>query len=593
MPTNMSLNASPLSKTNRWTAFLVVLFAAIALGRILLSYKNTSQGFDEPCHVAAGIELVDKGRYTLDDVHPPLSRWAIGLPLYLAGERYPTMGPGSTSRDYNVVGNSILYDSGHYMRDLVLARLGVLPFFFFAVFIVLLWALREFGDFSAVMAVALFTSLPIVLAFSGVAYSDMAAASTQAAALLSFVIWLEKKTARSGILLGIALGLALSAKFTSLIFLPAGAAAIWIAKRIFSGKTNAVRAPSPVQLAKQLALAALIALILLWGGYKFAFGHVREDMQLSVSTMPTFQNFPAPLRRAARGLVLSDPRIPAPGLVKGLATVWVLNHGAPSCYLLGQIKRGGWWYFYLVGIAVKSPLPFLILTLVGVFASWRLARQGQWAALAPAASALAILLVTMPVKYNAGMRHVMVIFPLLAIVAGGGCSYLWQLRMKGTAVCRVVLLGLLAWQGVSTWCARSDYLAYFNELAGQDPSRILVMGCDLDCGQDLGRLAGELRMRNVSHVTLALWTSADINRTDLPDFAVAEPFKPASGWFAISLRALRFGDLFHQTYPPEAFAWLSQYQPVARVGKTILLYYIPEKPKAASSAATEKASTLP
>jgi hypothetical protein len=27
-----------------------------------------------------------------------------------------------------------------------------------------------------------------------------------------------------------------------------------------------------------------------------------------------------------------------------------------------------------------------------------------------------------------------------------------------------------------------------------------------------------------------------------------------------------------------AFAWLDRYQPVARVGKSILLYYIPEKP---------------
>jgi len=29
-------------------------------------------------------------------------------------------------------------------------------------------------------------------------------------------------------------------------------------------------------------------------------------------------------------------------------------------------------------------------------------------------------------------------------------------------------------------------------------------------------------------------------------------------------------------YPPGAFDWLQAYQPVAHVGKTILLYYIPE-----------------
>jgi hypothetical protein len=35
------------------------------------------------------------------------------------------------------------------------------------------------------------------------------------------------------------------------------------------------------------------------------------------------------------------------------------------------------------------------------------------------------------------------------------------------------------------------------------------------------------------------------------------------------------GDVFHESYPPGAFAWLDRYQPVAYVGKTIRLYYIP------------------
>jgi hypothetical protein len=38
---------------------------------------------------------------------------------------------------------------------------------------VFLWTRREFGDFAAVMAAGLFTTLPIVLAFSGLAYTDL------------------------------------------------------------------------------------------------------------------------------------------------------------------------------------------------------------------------------------------------------------------------------------------------------------------------------------------------------------------------------------------------------------------------------------
>jgi hypothetical protein len=61
----------------------------IATTGILLTYKVTAQGSGERCHAAAAIEYLDKGTYTLDPVHPPLSRIAIGIPLYLGGERFP------------------------------------------------------------------------------------------------------------------------------------------------------------------------------------------------------------------------------------------------------------------------------------------------------------------------------------------------------------------------------------------------------------------------------------------------------------------------------------------------------------------------
>ena len=124
--------------------------------------------------------------------------------------------------------------------------------------------------------------------------------------------------------------------------------------------------------------------------------------------------------------------------------------------------------------------------------------------------------------------------------------------------------------------AQDDFLAYFNELAGSDPRKVMVARCDLDCGQDLDLLSRELHARNIAHATIAIWTSADPRHTDLPTFDVPQTYRPVSGWFAISLRALRFGNSFHAQYPAGAFDWLQAYQPVSRVGKTILLYHIPE-----------------
>jgi len=564
----------------RWPVVLCALLALAAVGRIISSYSLTSLAFDEPCHIAAAIELLARHTYKLDPVHPPLARIAIGLPIYLAGERYPKLSLPDQEITYHDVGNAVLWDSGHYARNLALARLGVLPFFLLATAIVFLWARREYGDLAAVMAAALFTTLPNVLAFSSIAYTDIVAAATQVGSFFAFVQWLDQPTKRSAVWLGLAAGLALASKATTVIFFPAAALAIvlgkWICTRTLVGE-NA----TPKQIVRHVAIVAAIAVVTLWASYGFAVGHVREGMNLSADSIPSFRQFPAPVARAGRWLVTSDPLIPAPALIKGVADAWVLNKEKPAAYLLGHIKEGGWWYFFLVGVAVKSPLPFLVLAGVGIISLKTFDAQRRWRAMAPLLAALAVLLVTMPVKYNAGVRHVMVVFPLLAIVAGSGCSYLWHQQERWRLPARIGLIVLLSWQLVSTMRAQTDFLAYFNEVAGSDPSKVMVAGCDLDCGQDLDRLSRELQSRHISHATIAIWTSADPRHTDLPSFDVPQAYRPVTGWFAISLRALRFGNSFHTQYPVGAFDWLQAYQPATHAGKTILLYHIPEeKPQA-------------
>jgi hypothetical protein len=558
----------------RFVPVVIVFLLLIAVTRILLTYKVTAQGFDEPCHVAAAIELLGRGTYTLDPVHPPLTRIAIGIPLYLVGERFPNW-PASDPRirNYNDVGNSVLYDDGHYLRNLSLARAAVLPFFVLALGLVFFWTRREFGNFAAAMAALLFSTLPVVLAFSGLAYTDLATGCMQFAALFAFTYWLETPTTRSTLVLGVTTGLALLAKFTTLLFLPVAAVAILLVKWPVERRPGPARNEVESGWLKKLGVVLAVAVIVVWAGYGFSGGNVRESMQISPESMPSFQHFPGPVRNIARSMVLRDSWLPAPALVKGAATAWALNKNAPLAYLLGKEKNGGWWYFFLVAVAMKTPLPFLLLGLIGLCVL--LSRPLRWTSLAPAAAVFAVFCVTMFVKYNAGIRHVMVAFPLLAVVAGCACGFLWQSPGRWRLLGRSVLVVLLLWQCISSLNAHPDYIAYFNELAGRDPSRVLVTGCDLDCGQDLFRLSRALHERNVSHLNIAVWSSADMSRMNLPAFQTPPPFQPVTGWLAISLRSLRMGDVFHTTYPPGAFAWLDGQRPVEQVGKTIRLYYFP------------------
>jgi hypothetical protein len=101
---------------------------------------------------------------------------------------------------------------------------------------------------------------------------------------------------------------------------------------------------------------------------------------------------------------------------------------------------------------------------------------------------------------NIGVRHVLVLYPLLAVGAAAATRVLWQRAAVMAGPTRRALQGaiaaLLLWQLATPVYSYPDYLAYFNFIAGEHPEEILV-DSDLDWGQDLRRLSQELARRKV------------------------------------------------------------------------------------------------
>ena len=162
------------------------------------------------------------------------------------------------------------------------------------------------------------------------------------------------------------------------------------------------------------------------------------------------------------------------------------------------------------------------------------------------------------------------LYPFLALTAGIGTVWLWRRWRIGVVI-------LLAWAAISGALAHPDYIAYFNELGGAHPERILV-DSDLDWGQDMARLGKELDRRRVPYLHMACLYTGDDTRLGLPAWDSLEPYQPVTGWIAVSHTMLQnYGWTAAQQRGRKdlAFAWLEQYQPVGRVGKSILLYYIP------------------
>src|SRR5215471_4691341 len=116
-----------LCSSVRSSVWVRIALACVILIACLLSastWRVYSHTWDEPEHLAAGVELLDRGRYEYDTEHPPIVRALIALGPYLAGAHsFGTPPPDGTQE-----GIDILYSGGHYDLYLTLARLGTLPF---------------------------------------------------------------------------------------------------------------------------------------------------------------------------------------------------------------------------------------------------------------------------------------------------------------------------------------------------------------------------------------------------------------------------------------------------------------------------------
>ena len=142
-------------------------------------------------------------------------------------------------------------------------------------------------------------------------------------------------------------------------------------------------------------------------------------------------------------------------------------------------------------------------------------------------------------------------------------AYLWSGR-------RAFAIVLIAWQ-LLTGLSHPDYFPYFNELAGRHADRYLL-DSNLDWGQDLLRLERELKRRNVQELGLKYFGPADLPRHRLPHWTELDPNRPMKGWIAIS--ELWYHGVWYDGYHENRYPWLVNEKPVARVGKSIRLYYI-------------------
>ena len=561
---------APIARATPSARLALALIVLGACGLVASTWHVFFATWDEPEHLAAGVELLDRGYYEYDTEHPPIGRVVLALGPYLAGAHsYGTPPPSGVTE-----GEDILYRDGKYDLYLTLARAGALPFLALLLFVTWLWARRMLaGEGAALLAVVLLLSVPAVLGHAGVAALDVAAAATILLALYALDRWLDTPSWRTALLFGLASGVAMGTKFSAVPYiglsLIALAATHWVlglrvppAVRV---STWRVRVPELLLVAA----AALVPLFIAYGIRAPNAARVAFRFNWAVSYL-----LGRPGLDHGLGVLLTHLWLPRElqDLVNGIVAVKAHNDEGHLSYLLGEVRMTGWWYFYLVALAVKTPLPLHAGGSVGV--AW-LAREGwrsgdNWR-FTPAVLIVAILVFASAFSHiNIGIRHVLILYPLLALGAAWVVTRAWRalrrmpnrhLAAAGTAV----LAGVLTWQLSTLWTAWPDYLAWFNETTSH-PEQVLV-DSDLDWGQDLRRLERRAAELRIPRLSLAYRGTADLTREPLPPFVNLPPHHPTSGWIAVSQLA--------RTRNTSDYAWLDAYQPVEHIGKSIDLYYVP------------------
>jgi hypothetical protein len=264
--------------------------------------------------------------------------------------------------------------------------------------------------------------------------------------------------------------------------------------------------------------------------------------------------------------------------------------GHPT-FAAGRLGNRGWWWYFPLAFAIKTPLTLLLLLGVSIgYVMLRLVKSRPQPSSLVRYAALGLF----PVLYggaslfssvNIGYRHLLPVLPFLVIGVSIAINmYRERLRRSGSPSVSLLAMGglvaLLLGQAVMALRLQPQPLTYFNALAGgpENGYRYLV-DSNLDWGQNLWDLKSWMESNQESHVHYAHYSPArpqayGINATYLPPDPKADPFVPWApdpGLYAIGATVLQ------GPYAPSVntFGWFRAHTPVARLGHALFLFQVP------------------
>jgi hypothetical protein len=474
-------------------AALLLLMAANLFGQI--SRKSLTN--DELVHIPAGYYHLVAGKFQLNNEHPPLVKMWAALPLLFLQPNEAEPAPGEVSGNFAEETWKYLeqfwpHNKENFEAISFWTRAMMIPITLGLGILIFVYARDLFGARAAALAVALYTLEPTVLAHGRIVHTDLPAAF--AFLLFFFVLryYLKARTPRRALLLGLASGLALVIKFSMIVLWPV-LAALAIAGFIFAARWQESRK----RIAVHLGIIVCVMLFVVNAVYYFRSPPIEAADVKWVQTMsaPSFNNWMTFFR-------VGSKVVPTYWLF-GQYNVLLHNRDGHPTSLLGQYNRNGWWYYFPVAFALKTSLPFLILSLASLGWSLRALWKRDWRFLWLIVPFAIYAAMSMSSNINIGIRHFLPAYSFIFIAAGAFLDRLLRVKYARHVTIAIVIV-MFGWMSVEMLRAYPDYIPYMNQLASNHPHWWYLSDSNVEWGDDARDLADYLHAHGETEVRGAL-----------------------------------------------------------------------------------------
>ncbi|MCI0347877.1 MAG: glycosyltransferase family 39 protein [Acidobacteriales bacterium] len=604
-------------------AWLCVVLLAIYALLVVQMARQQVVTVDEGGHIIAGVAQWQYGAFDIYGVNPPLIRLLTALPIIASNPKLDDTSFLGLEREWLPIHEQFMRANAEDYQELIFrARLMVLAISLLGGWLIFLWSKELFGPMAGMVAVALWTLCPNVLAFAGVATMDLGAATFGILAMYAFWHYARQPGLLRAGVAGLALGCALLTKFSLLLLYP-----IWLVLWT-AGPLRSHWQQRKLSSLLDPIFGLLASLLVINAGYGFSDCFKRLGEFRFRSAVLAGRPVRAEVlggqaeyfENRFRDTWLERLRVPVPAeYLLGLDEQRShFDYGFPA-YLRGEWRTPGWWYYYLYAAAIKIPLGTWLLGGLAAWLAWQTSkfRLGWFDEISLWLPPIGFFVLTSSqTGINSHFRYALPALPFLFIGLSRVGRLLENSRIPaptpssaahapppGTSIPRRLAIALLVvalgWNAFSVLRVHPHQLSYFNELAGGPENGWQhLVDSNIDWGQDLLFLKKWIDSHTEARpLHLAYFGSMEPRllgieyrlppqgpgkqlRASGPT-ARTDDLGPKPGWYAVSVNlvcGMPFSGYNENgrriVLVDGVYRYFRHFQPVAKAGYSIFIYHI-------------------